>query len=171
MRRVCPYLSRNEMFIYIRCQQLDNNSKESGPKGPGFEPTPERASRVFPWWEVCWSNGALQNIKFQAPNYKQIPNSNTQWPKQVWDFEFRSLWFVWYLWFVIWNFWYCNSPVLQNSSHLYWQSHWTLTWPQGPGFPCWIKFKAPTTLLSDRGFFFLIGLRGYSCSQLFTAHL
>jgi len=27
---------------------------------------------------ACWSNGALQNIKFQAPNYKQISNSNTQ---------------------------------------------------------------------------------------------
>jgi hypothetical protein len=24
------------------------------------------------------SNGVLQNIKFQAPNYKQISNSNTQ---------------------------------------------------------------------------------------------
>jgi hypothetical protein len=23
---------------------------------------------------VSWSNGALQNIKFQAPNYKQISN-------------------------------------------------------------------------------------------------
>ena len=89
------------MFIYIRCQQLDSNSKESGPKGPGFEPTPERASRVFPWWEVCWSNGALQNIKFQAPNYKQIPNSNTQWPKQVLNFGHCYLFDIWYLIFDI----------------------------------------------------------------------
>jgi hypothetical protein len=29
-------------------------------------------------YERFWSTGALQNIKFQAPNYKQISNSNIQ---------------------------------------------------------------------------------------------
>jgi len=28
--------------------------------------------------ELFWSTGALQNIKSQAPNYKQISNSNIQ---------------------------------------------------------------------------------------------
>jgi len=27
---------------------------------------------------VLWSNGALENIKFQAPNYNEIPNPNIQ---------------------------------------------------------------------------------------------
>ena len=46
--------------------------------------------------------GTLQNLKFQAPNYKQISNSNTQWPKQVWNLEFRfRLWRIICLLFVI----------------------------------------------------------------------
>ena len=73
------------------------------------------------WW-------SLWNLKLQAPNYKQISNSNIGPPdsppcgrvpsfndqntKQVWNFEFWSLWFVWYLLFVIWNF-YSFSPPKQ----------------------------------------------------------
>jgi hypothetical protein len=29
---------------------------------------------LAPLATVCWSDGASQNIKFQAPNYKQISN-------------------------------------------------------------------------------------------------
>ena len=65
-----------------------------------------------------WSNQALQNIKFQAPNYKQISNSNIKWPKQVLNFEFWSLLFVWYLGFVFWNFYSSNALVLHDASSL-----------------------------------------------------
>jgi len=48
-------------------------SKESGSKGPGFGLPPEGTTIVFPpcgslleWW----SNGALRNIKFQAPSLR-----------------------------------------------------------------------------------------------------
>jgi hypothetical protein len=39
--------------------------------------TDKMGEGLFLHAEVCRSNGALENIKFQAPNYKQISNSNT----------------------------------------------------------------------------------------------
>ena len=92
---------------------LGRCSKESGPKGPGFGLPPEGASMVFPpcgslleWWSI-------ENIKSQAPNYKQISNSNIQWPKQKTGLEFRILVIVICLIFVI-----CNLEflILQDSS-------------------------------------------------------
>ena len=50
------------------------------------------------------------NLKSQAPNIKEIPNSNIQCPKQVCLLEFRLLWFICYLSFAIWNF----SPKLKS---------------------------------------------------------
>jgi hypothetical protein len=44
-------------------------------------------------------------------NKSQIPIFNDQNTKQVSNFEFWSLLFVWYLWFVIWNFWYSSTPA------------------------------------------------------------
>jgi hypothetical protein len=38
---------------------------------------PARGGIVGKDYELFWSIGALQNIKFQAPNYKQISNSNS----------------------------------------------------------------------------------------------
>jgi hypothetical protein len=46
----------------------------------------------------------FRNLNFQAPNLKEIPNSNNQCPKQICHFEFWSLWFICYLLFAIWNF-------------------------------------------------------------------
>jgi hypothetical protein len=45
-------------------------SKESGPNGPGFRLPAQGFTYSFPLAAVHWSDEALQNIKFQAPNLK-----------------------------------------------------------------------------------------------------
>jgi hypothetical protein len=42
------------------------STSKGGPKGTGFELPPDGAQWSFPSAAVCWSDGALQNIKFQA---------------------------------------------------------------------------------------------------------
>jgi hypothetical protein len=86
----------------------------------------------------------LWNPKLQAPNYKQISNSNIQWPKHFWNSsilrwckglgfrnwgparrvgspknQFWSLWFVYYLKFVIWNFWSLQQTAAR-AERLFW---------------------------------------------------
>ena len=88
----------------------------------------------------------LRNPKLQAPNYKQISNSNIGPPdtppcgrvpsfndqntEQVWNFEFDycDLFDICDLWFGI-----SDTPVLQNSS----QS--LLAKPYGPSLRCWLS--------------------------------
>ena len=91
--------------------------------------------------ELFWSAEALQNIKLQAPNYNEIPNSNIQWPKQVLNFGHCYLFDIWYLWFGIFShssrlpqdrniFGQLNRPglceVLRDiiKSYVFWSSWW-----------------------------------------------
>jgi hypothetical protein len=50
--------------------------KKTGPKDPTLGCPLRGLNRLSPFAKVCWRVEALKNIKSQAPNYKQISNSN-----------------------------------------------------------------------------------------------
>ena len=89
-------------------------NKESGrPWGPGFERPPEGAWMLFLLLrepDGVTEHDKISNSKHQITNKSQIPIFNDQNTKQVSNFEFWSLLFVWYLIFVIWNFYSYSIP-------------------------------------------------------------